>query len=216
MPTLPDESDAQYSKQVFINCPFDEHYWGIFQAMVFAIQACGFVPRCSLEADDAGEERLAKIIRIISDCRFGIHDLSRKGVDATSGFARFNMPYEMGVFQGAATYGPRKKAMLVMEAHPFDYKQFISDISGRDIRHHENDPAKVVSIIRDWLSMQRIVEGLPGGVHIAEHYSQLRDFLPLLLKQLNLHESEIEFPHFMNWSDVVKCWLESIGWTHRA
>ena len=55
-----------------------------------------------MEADDAGEERLTKIIRIISECRLGVHDLSRKTADAGSGMSRFNMPFEMGIFLGAA------------------------------------------------------------------------------------------------------------------
>lgn len=207
---MSDKYAPDYSRQVFINCPFDEHYWPMFRVIVFTIRACGFVLRCALEANDAGEERLAKIIRMIGDCHLGIHDLSRKGADAKSGLARFNMPYEMGLFQGAASFGLRKKAMLVMEAHPFEYKQFISDISGRDICHHGNDPNKVISVVREWLNTQRVVEGLPGGSHLAELHGKFTRFLPRLLRQSKLHHSEIDFPHFINRSELVGGWLDSI------
>ena len=78
---MPDRSQPQRSPQVFINCLFDDPYWPLMKAMMFAVQACGFWPRCSRESDDAGEVRLEKIIRLIRECRLGIHDLSRKGSD---------------------------------------------------------------------------------------------------------------------------------------
>ncbi len=198
---------SAYLKQVFINCPFDEEYWGMFQAIVFVIHACGLTPRCALEADDAAEERLAKIIRIIHECRLGIHDLSRKGVDTSSGMARFNMPYEMGLFQGACSFGSKKKAMLVMEAVPFDYQRFISDISGRDINHHGNDTRRAIVLIRNWLNAQRIVAPLPGGRALQALFDQFQRDLPECLTNAQLDASEVGFPHFINWSYVVAKWL---------
>jgi hypothetical protein len=35
-------------RQIFINCPFDKDYWPLMQALVFAVHACGFAPRCVL------------------------------------------------------------------------------------------------------------------------------------------------------------------------
>ncbi len=64
-----------YDRQVFINCPFDNEYWPLLKAIVFVIRACGCTPRSALENSDASEERLAKILRIIGDCKFSIHDL---------------------------------------------------------------------------------------------------------------------------------------------
>jgi hypothetical protein len=54
------------SKDVFINCPFDDAYKPIFDAIVFAVYHLGFAARCALKVDDAGEARFAKITRIIS------------------------------------------------------------------------------------------------------------------------------------------------------
>lgn len=58
----------------------------------------GFVARCALEEDDAGEFRLSKIERIIEECRFGINDLSAVALDVVTGLPRFNMPLELGLF----------------------------------------------------------------------------------------------------------------------
>ena len=58
-------------RDVFINCPFDDSYKPIFQAIVFTVYELGFTPRCALEADDASVGRLAKIMDIIGECGYG-------------------------------------------------------------------------------------------------------------------------------------------------
>ena len=94
-----------YDENVFINCPFDGEYQSLFQALVFSVQVCGFVPRSALELEDGSEVRIGKIVRIIAESRYGIHDLSRTGLDPESHLPRFNMPLELGLFLGAKYYG---------------------------------------------------------------------------------------------------------------
>ena len=81
---------------VFINCPFDAEYKPIFYAIVFTIVRAGYRARCALETDDAAENRLGKIIKIISECRYGIHDISRTETNGDPPLPRFNMPLELG------------------------------------------------------------------------------------------------------------------------
>ena len=81
-----------YNDNVFINCPFDEAYKPLFDALVFAIYDCGFVARCALEESDASRIRVQKIFEIISKCRLGIHDISRIELDKSTKLPRFNMP----------------------------------------------------------------------------------------------------------------------------
>ena len=56
-----------YNDNVFINCPFDAKYKPLFDAMVFAVHDCGFIPRCALEEEDASQVRIDKIYSIIAD-----------------------------------------------------------------------------------------------------------------------------------------------------
>ena len=80
---------ASYEDSVFINCPFDSQYQTIFYALVFAVHDCGYVARCALEVDDSGLVRIQKIEQMISDCRFGIHDISRVESDPQTQLPRF-------------------------------------------------------------------------------------------------------------------------------
>ena len=38
-----------YDQNVFLNCPFDDAYQSLFQALIFAVFACGLRPRCAQE-----------------------------------------------------------------------------------------------------------------------------------------------------------------------
>lgn len=96
---------STYQKNVFINCPFDPAFRTLLEAIVFTVHDCGFVARSALEADDSSQVRIAKIYRIISDCGFGVHDLSRTELDPTHSLPRFNMPLELGIFLGAKRFG---------------------------------------------------------------------------------------------------------------
>jgi hypothetical protein len=91
---------ATKTSDVFINCPFDADFLPRFQALVFAVRACGFRVRCALEMDDGGETRIDKLYRIIEESRYSIHDLSRTELDPVNALPRFNMPLELGIFLG--------------------------------------------------------------------------------------------------------------------
>ena len=92
---------AAYEDSVFVNVPFDKKYSRLFDAIIFAVHDCGFIARSALEVDDSDQARVDKILDIVEQSKFGIHDISRAGVDRQTGLARFNMPLELGFFLGA-------------------------------------------------------------------------------------------------------------------
>lgn len=158
------------STHVFINCPFDTGYQPIFSAIVFAVYDLGFVARCSLEDDDAGEVRLTKIQRIIEECRYGINDLSTVTLDTVTGLPRFNMPLELGLFLGCKRFGAKNqgnKRTLILDSEQYRYRQFISDISGQDIRAHGGDPERAIRAVRDWLQATSKRQGLAGVAKLS-------------------------------------------------
>ena len=114
-----------YAENVFINCPFDDDYLILRNALLFAIFDCGFIPRCTLEEDDSGNVRLNKIQKIISECRFGVHDISRTELDGETQTPRFNMPFELGVFLGAKLFGNKQqkgKVCLVLDRDKYRFQ----------------------------------------------------------------------------------------------
>ncbi|TLD70214.1 hypothetical protein FEM03_13580 [Phragmitibacter flavus] len=193
--------------QVFINCPFDDEYRPLFHATVFSVVLCGYTPRCALEAQDSGEVRLNKIIRLIRTCRYGIHDISRTELDQVNSLPRFNMPFELGLFLGAAGFGDAKqkrKVTLIFDSKRYRYQKFISDIAGQDIKDHDCNPHHVIKKIRDWLSSSQPNIALPGGRKLIERYENFHSTLPAMLSSLELDEGEISFVDFCR---LIQAWL---------
>ncbi|HEU0055599.1 MAG TPA: hypothetical protein VFQ39_20565 [Longimicrobium sp.] len=197
-----------YDRCVFINCPFDSRYQKLFRAIVFTVLQCGYFPRCAREVEDSGEERIRKIKRIIRDCRYGIHDISRVQLDAGSGLPRFNMPLELGLFLGAQEYGTgrqKTKRSVVLDALPFRYQVFCSDIAGQDIRAHGNQVSRLIAAVRGMLTTAAD-EGarIPGPARVLERYEQFKVELPDLCDRLHLKPNELEFVELRS---LAQSWL---------
>ncbi len=193
-----------YASSVFINCPFDEAYKSLLNALVFGISACGFFPRCALEFDDSDEVRINKIITLIGACQYGIHDLSR--VEISTRLPRFNMPLELGIFIGCLKFGDgnqRRKKYLILEAEQFRFREFISDLSGQDIKNHENNPAKVLACVRNWLA-SKSHRTIPSASKIADKYQRFQQDLPLLCEPNEWTVAELQFTEF---SALATAWL---------
>jgi hypothetical protein len=160
------------SSQVFINCPFDDEYRTLFRAIVFTILDCGLVPRCALEFEDA-DIRLNRIIHLIDECKYGVHDISRVQLDPAHGLPRFNMPFELGVFLGARRLGEerhKRKSLLVLERERYRYQIFLSDLAGMDIKAHSDSVDDVIRAVRDWLAGASRRTTLPGAAEIARRF----------------------------------------------
>jgi len=102
----------EFERYVFINCPFDDEYVPIFEAVVFAVHDAGFRPKCARERLDSSEIRLQKIVDLIRSSRYSIHDLSRTELDQATALPRFNMPLELGIDLGCKIRKSRSRACV--------------------------------------------------------------------------------------------------------
>lgn len=163
---------------VFVNCPFDEAFKPLFDAICFTVVACGFRVRSALEMIDSSELRLDKIYKLIEACDHSIHDLSRVELDDGSGLPRFNMPIELGIALGFKRFSKRAIALrvLVMDSDKFRYQKFASDLAGLDISAHENKSDLVIARVRHFLSAGR--SGIPSPSVISEDYGKFELALP--------------------------------------
>ncbi|MBB4838955.1 hypothetical protein HNP52_002024 [Sphingomonas kyeonggiensis] len=143
-----------FDRSVFVNCPFDEEFAPLLQAIAFCITNLGFFPRLAPENADNAANRLDRIVELIRGSKFGIHDLSRCKSAAADEYARLNMPFELGLDHACARFGGdqmSQKTILILEETRYDYQKSLSDISGWDIQTHEADYVKIVRIISSWL-----------------------------------------------------------------
>jgi hypothetical protein len=198
-----------FERNVFVNCPFDPHYLPLLRPLLFTIIYLGLKPRIALEAMDSGQARLDKIVGLIADSKFGIHDLSRMEASQPGELYRLNMPFELGIEFGCRLFGRgrhKDKRSLVLEAEPHRYKAALSDLSGSDIESHGNEPYRVIGIIRNWLKNVSPMQA-PGPAQIEgafsdftiENYNDLTDegFSPPDIEALPVSELIDRMEHWV-------------------
>ncbi len=146
-------ASSGFEKNVFINCPFDEDYFPLLRPLLFTIVYLGYRPRIASERFDSGETRIDKICELIETSRNSIHDLSRLRATLVDELYRLNMPFELGIEYGCRRFSSGRlsgKRCLILAEQRHEYSKALSDISGLDIKSHENEPAQLVRKVRNW------------------------------------------------------------------
>ena len=206
----------RYDVSVFVNCPFDEAYRPLLHAVLFTIHDCGFIARTALDDVGSGETRLYKIVRIVRESRFSVHDISRVDVTPASPLPRFNMPFECGLTFGALRFGPGRRGaerdLLVLAAEQFQDRKTLSDLSGQDAAYHGNDARQVIKAVRAFLAAKAKAV-LPSDVivrghgAIADRFDRFNAELPALAAALALKAEEItSFGYTAEWLEFAARW----------
>ncbi len=195
-----------FEKNVFLNCPFDPDYREMLISAVFTIMYLGMNPRLSLERADSGESRIHKILELIQQSKYGIHDLSRIIAKKKDEHYRMNMPFELGIDYGCQKLVKGKcedKKILVLEEKQYRYQAALSDLSGSDIMFHNNEAIEIVKVIRNWF----VTEG-HSYKKIWYTYNDFMGDLDKLLIEQGYDEDdfpEVPIPEIMSY---MKKWLK--------
>src|SRR3990167_6514680 len=145
---------VSFPNNVFVNCPLDTDYLPLLRPLLFTIVYLDFKPRLAPESADSSEPRINKIIKLIEESKYAIHDLSRLISDDKGEYYRLNMPFELGLDIGCKLYHGTKwqeKKCLILEKEKHRLKVDLSDLSNSDILDHNNDPEIIVRQVRHWL-----------------------------------------------------------------
>jgi len=198
-----------FEKNIFINCPFDDDFRQLLIGIVFTVVYFGFKPRLSLERADSGESRIDKILGLIKESKFGIHDISRIISADKDEHYRMNMPFELGIDYGCQRLSGGKwaqKKILILEKERYRFQKAISDLSGSDIKSHSDEVDNVIGAVRDWL----IIEELNRGDSSSKVWDDFNDFQAYLYDEVvekDGHKSidEVQVPeiiyHMNGWFD---------------
>ena len=144
-------SPKKLNNKLFINCPFDKDYFPFYQRLVFILTKNNFSLFFS-SSNSLKTTRIDNIKRLISKCKYSIHDLSRNKSNSANEYSRLNMPLELGIDIGCATWFKRNKIITFLVDKKHSHNIFISDLSGYDPIEHNNDPESLFDTIPVWLS----------------------------------------------------------------
>ncbi len=174
----------EFDKNVFINCPFDDDFtYNLLLPLVFTVQYLGYKPQLSLLKADSAQTRIDKIVELINTSRFGIHDLSRLVSKEVNEHFRMNMPFELGIDYGCKRLKDGKwinKKILILEEKRYRFQQSLSDLSGSDIKAHNNEPEKIIECVRDWFVTEDDLIKVKAPIQIwylyNDYHAEMNDY----------------------------------------
>jgi hypothetical protein len=198
-----------FSNSVFINCPFDEEYAPLLEAMIFCCIYAGFHPQLANISLENGENRFDKISNLIKNSQYSVHDLSRGKAEKRGEYLRMNMPFECGLDFGLRKSGiaqMQRKKFLIFERTRYDLKRSLSDIAGQDPEAHNADYQIVIRKLREFLVVETKTK-LAGPSKILSDYSDFQAWL--IEKKISEGHSEIEALSLPTQEriDEMKLWL---------
>lgn len=130
-------------ESVFLNVPYDAEFENLLLAYIVGISAFGFTPRATLEIP-FGQRRLDRILLLIRQSQYSIHDLSRVQLDRKAPRTpRFNMPFELGLTVALEKSAHPNHSWIVCETMPHRFKKSLSDLDGTDAYIHGGTVAGV-------------------------------------------------------------------------
>jgi hypothetical protein len=196
------------AKNVFINCPFDNDYFPLLRSLLFTLIYMDFNPKIS-ETADSGKVRIENIKDLMAVSMYSIHDLSRMEFVKKNEYPRFNMPFECGIDFGLKmsnehNFGSKK--FLILEKEPYRYQKAISDISGNDIKAHDNEPQNLVKGVRDWFRTttgEKKVSYREIWLAYTTFFSDYEE----ILETDGLSPKDINALPFSDLIDIIKDWI---------
>lgn len=202
-----------FGKNVFINCPFDEDYYiPLLRPLLFTIISLGYNPRIAAESFDSGEVRIQKISNLIKNSKFSIHDLSRIQSREKDEIFRLNMAFELGIDIGCRLFinGEEKsKKALVLETELYRIKRALSDLSGSDIKHHNNEPEKLVRAVRNWF-VENGLKRVASATSIWENFNEFMADFYQKRKGEGYKDKDLTMMPIPEFIDFIKEWIKNV------
>lgn len=166
-------------RSVFLNIPYDAGFQKLYLAYIAGVSAFGLVPRATLEIPTS-ERRLDRIIALIDQCAYSLHDLSRVQIDRKApSTPRFNMPFELGLAVARKNSHSRQR-WYVCETVKRRVNKSLSDLDGTEVHIHEGTLIGLFSVLGD-IFVRRLRQ--PSVQQMDGIYRAISKSLPAILRQ---------------------------------
>ncbi len=186
---------------IFINCPFDEEYLPLLRALLFVARFYGLDVKIASSDLDSKSNRLSRIIALMRESKYSVHDLSRMKSDKKGEYYRMNMPFELGLDYGIGGDG---KIFLIFENEPYKLKIALSDINGWDVRPHLDSPETLIMEFRRWIVVNRDLRQELKGYSSSDIWYKYNDFYASFSDFMMIHhlkDEEISIPEYLEYID---------------
>jgi len=174
---------------IFINCPFDSKYKPMLRAMLFVAKFYGLEIKIASTDTDSKSNRLERIIELMKEAKYSIHDLSKLRSEKKKEYYRMNMPFELGLDYGL---GGNEKVFLIFEDEAYKLKIALSDINGWDVRPHYNKPEQLILEFRKWIVANKELSAEKKALSSTDIWYIYNDFYGRFSDFMTLHRMKEE------------------------
>ena len=186
---------------IFINCPFDDEYLPLLRALLFVSRFYGLDVKIASTDLDSKSNRLARIISLMRESKYSVHDLSKMKSVKEDEYYRMNMPFELGLDYGI---GGDEKVFLIFENEPYKLKIALSDINGWDVRPHLDNPEKLIMEFRKWIVVNRELSKTLKSYSYSDIWYKYNDFYGSFSDFMTIHnlkDEEISVIEYLEYID---------------
>jgi hypothetical protein len=162
-----------------------------------------------MESADSGAARIQRILKLIRESRYAIHDLSRIRANHKGEHFRLNMPFELGLDIGCRVFGKaqfRNKKCLILEKDKYSIKAALSDLSNSDACSHGDEPEVAIRHVRNWLVQEAGARG-PSGTKIWYAFNDFAEQLDDNLRQKGFSKSDINILPLLELLQYMNSWI---------
>ncbi len=178
--------------------------------LLFTLVYLGYVPRIASESLDSGTPRIEKIVELITESKYSIHDLSRLQSSKKGEFYRLNMPFELGIDFGYRSFAEgdaKVKRFLILEKERYRYQRALSDLSGSDISNHNDQPEDIVHAVRNWFR-EMSPRKLASATVIWDDFNQFAFDFYQAREEQGYKDKDLRLMPTREYLDFVQEWLE--------
>lgn len=186
---------------IFINCPFDNKYKPMLRAMLFVARFYGLDVKIASSDTDSKSNRLQRIMDLMKESKYSVHDLSKLMAEKRKEYYRMNMPFELGLDYGL---GGDEKVFLIFENEAYKLKIALSDINGWDVRPHNNKPEQLILEFRKWIVANRELPDKLKSLSSSDIWYIYNDFYGQFTDYMTLHhmkEEEVSVSEYISYVD---------------
>jgi hypothetical protein len=118
------------------------------------------------------------------------------------------MPFECGIDFGLKMSNENnfgEKKFLILEKEQHRYQKVISDISGNDIKAHQNEPEQIVKVVRDWF--KPLNSDIPRHKEIWLAFNEFEFDYESILKEEGYNPKDINALTFSDIIENMNVWI---------
>lgn len=169
--------------------------------MLFAARFYGLEVNIASSDTDSKSNRLDRIIDLMKQSKYSIHDLSRLKSEKKKEYYRMNMPFELGLDYGI---GGSEKVFLIFEDEAYKLKIALSDINGWDVRPHYNKPEQLILEFRKWIVVNKDLPKELKSLSSSDIWYIYNDFYGCFsdfMTHHNMREEEVSVSEYISHVD---------------